>query len=556
MEFNVVVAYTFSKNGIGHQNGLPWNIKKDMNRFVSITKSVPQDDNIKYINSVIMGRTTWESIPEKFRPLKERFNIIITNTPVESDNPFVKFVKWDELKITIANFKWAKIKDNNGKIYQLCNNFIIGGESIYYQAMSQLTINTIFSTEIYSKFECDTTFPVIDTNKFKLKKCSSFINENNIYFRFMNYQNKTLRLNADNLLNIGNNIEALEISDENTINQESETFTENLNQNDNLANNDDSNKENSKYNNENDYDENRYDENCYYVNQEEENYLNLMLDIVQNGVERNDRTGTGTISLFATQLKYDLSDTFPISTTKKMFFRAIFEELMLYLRGYTNNKILQDKGIHIWDGNTTRAFLDQRGLTDYPEGDMGETYGFNFRHFGGQYKDCHQDYSGQGFDQLQSVIDQIKNNPESRRIIINLWNPDGNQRAALPSCLCKYQFYVDTQRSKLHLQIYIRSSDYFLAYNWNTCTGAIFVHLICNLEGINLTPGTLTVVTGDTHIYKNHLKQVSENLTRRPYPFPKLLIKNKQKDITKFEFTDLELLGYRSHSRIAADMAV
>ena len=231
---------------------------------------------------------------------------------------------------------------------------------------------------------------------------------------------------------------------------------------------------------------------------------------------------------------------------------------MLYLRGQTDNKILNQKNIHIWDGNTSRDFLDSRKLYSYEEGDMGETYGFNFRHYGGDYKGCSHPYikGKDGFDQLQNVINLIKHNPESRRIIINLWNPDGNQRAALPSCLCKYQFYVDTQRNKLHLQIYIRSSDYFLAYNWNTCTGAIFVHLICNLEGINLNPGTLTVVTGDTHIYKNHLKQVSENMTRRPYPFPKLLIKNKQKDITKFEFTDLELLGYRSHSRIAADMAV
>ena len=495
-----------------------------MNRIVSITKSVPEDLNINYMNSVIMGRTTWESIPEKFRPLNNRLNIIITNTPRTSDNPFVKFIKWNELKITLANFKWAKIKDGCGKIYQLYNNYIIGGESIYYQSMNQLTINTIYVTEIYNKFECDTTFPTIDTKKYILKSCSHFMNENNIYFRFMDYQNTTLHLNSSNILNIGNNEDIL---DENTGEDTGENTIVNINR-----------------------------ENSYFINKEEENYLNLMLNIVQNGIERNDRTGTGTISIFGTQLKYDLSDTFPISTTKKMFFRAIFEELMLYLRGLTDNKILQEKGIHIWDGNTTRQFLDDRGLTDYPEGDMGETYGFNFRHFGGVYKDCHQDYTGQGFDQLKSVIDQIKNNPESRRIIINLWNPNGNQRAALPSCLCKYQFYVDTQRNKLHLQIYIRSSDYFLAYNWNTCTGAIFVHLICNLEGINLTPGTLTVVTGDTHIYKNHLNQVSENMARNPYPFPKLIIKNKKKDITDFQFTDLELLGYRFHPRIAANMAV
>ena len=170
---------------------------------------------------------------------------------------------------------------------------------------------------------------------------------------------------------------------------------------------------------------------------------------------------------------------------------------------------------------------------------------------------CQTKYEeGNGFDQVKNAIHLIKNDPCSRRIIISLWNPNTNHKAALPSCLCWYQFFVDTKRNLLNLQIYLRSSDFFLANNWNVCTGSFLVHMLCNLPDINLTPGKIICITGDTHIYKNHLKQVSENMTRRPYPFPKLLIKNKKKDITKFEFTDLELLGYRSHARIAADMAV
>ena len=190
-----------------------------------------------------------------------------------------------------------------------------------------------------------------------------------------------------------------------------------------------------------------------------------------------------------------------------MFLRAVFEELMLYLRGQTDNQILNDKKINIWNGNTSREFLDKRGLNKYPKGDMGETYGFNFRHFGGEYVNCKTNYSSKnGYDQLKYVIETIKKDPTSRRIIINLWNPKTLHKAALPSCLCMYQFYVDTVHNLLHLQIYIRSSDYFLANNWNTCTGAFFVHLICSLNGINLTPGTLTVVCGDAHIYKTHVK--------------------------------------------------
>ena len=156
-----------------------------------------------------------------------------------------------------------------------------------------------------------------------------------------------------------------------------------------------------------------------------------MEDILTNGIERNDRTNVGTISQFGLTLKYDLKDTFPASTSKKMFLRAVFEELMLYLRGQTDNQILNDKKINIWNGNTSREFLDKRGLNKYPKGDMGETYGFNFRHFGGEYVNCKTNYSSKnGYDQLKYVIETIKKDPTSRRIIINLWNPKTLHKAA------------------------------------------------------------------------------------------------------------------------------
>ena len=189
-----------------------------------------------------------------------------------------------------------------------------------------------------------------------------------------------------------------------------------------------------------------------------------------------------------------------------------------------------------------RDFLDKRGLKNYQEGDMGETYGFNFRHFGGQYKGCQEKYtSNDGFDQLKYVIDLIKHNPTSRRIIINLWNPKTLNNAALPSCLCMYQFYVDTIHKTLNLQIYIRSSDYF-ANNWNTCTGALFVHMICSLIGVDLSPGILTVVCGDAHIYKTHVTQVRENLSRQSYPFPKLIVQTRKNNICDFKWDDFKLL--------------
>lgn len=292
-----------------------------------------------------------------------------------------------------------------------------------------------------------------------------------------------------------------------------------------------------------------------WKNTEEYDYLNLMSKIISSQCVRDDRTGVGTFSVFGKQLTYDLSDTFPLCTTKKMFMRGIFEELMMYLRGQTDNNILVSKGIHVWDGNTTRSFLDKRGLVHYKEGDMGSTYGFNFRHFGATYKGCDASYVGQGFDQLKEIIRLIKTDPTSRRMIINLWDPQNNQGAALPACLCMYQFYV-RDSTYLDLQIYIRSSDYFLANNWNTCTGALFVHLLCSLNGINLTPGTLTVCMGDAHVYSSHINQVNENIKRVPFPFPKLIVKSKKDNIEDFEFSDIRLIGYRSHERISAPMAV
>lgn len=503
MRFNVIVAHSFPKYGIGLNGELPWNIKKDMAHFKNITTKVIPDPNIHYINAVIMGRKTWESIPQQYRPLSDRLNVVITRQKMNSENPLVRFCEWNQLESVLMGFNTDKISDDFGQIYQISYNYIIGGESIYRMAMNELDIDNVYITEVYKKGEYDTFFPDINKKNeagfivpmLKLVKCSEFEKENGVYFRFMTYKNEK------NILEIP--IDTI------------------------------------------------------YKNTEEEQYLALMKNILENGIERGDRTGTGTISLFGQQMKFNLRDTFPLSTTKRMFFRAIFEELMLYLRGQTDNKILVDKNIHIWDGNTSRDFLDKRGLTHYQEGDMGETYGFNFRHFGGKYRGCQYNYDfDNGFDQLSEVIRLIREEPESRRIIINLWNPDGNQRAALPSCLCMYQFYVDTIRRELHLQIYIRSSDYFLANNWNTCTGALLVHMLCNLEGINLNPGDLTVVTGDTHLYKSHTEQVRENINREPYPFPKLVIREQKKEITEFVFEDLELLGYKAHPRISAPMAV
>ncbi len=374
------------------------------------------------------------------------------------------------------------------------NIFIIGGESLYYETINMDLCEKLYITEVYGKYECNVNFPKIPES-YEITSVSKFKEEDGIQFRNLVYTNRN-------------------------------------------------------------YFRERFNEKYIWKNVEEENYLTVLNELLKSGNENVDRTGIGTYSLFGKMFKYDLSDTFPLLTTRRQFMRGIFEEFMFYLSGKTDNKILQEKKVHVWDGNTSREFLDKSNLSHYPEGDLGETYGFNFRHYGAEYKTCDENYEGQGFDQLANIIDLIKNNPKSRRIIIDLWNCSTLHKAALPPCLCKYQFYVNTSDKKLDIMIYIRSSDYFLANNWNAATGALFVHLLCNVEGIDLTPGTLTVVTGDTHLYTSHVEQAKENIQRKPRPFPKLIVKNKKQNIEDFTYEDIELIGYKPYPSIKASMAV
>ena len=446
-----------------------------------------------FSNYVIMGRNTWESIPKEFTPLSNRKNIIISSKNLIVPEGVVVF---DTFEKALDFCEQTTTKLINQK---MCDD-VINKPKIFVIGGERLYKEAINNNEC-DKIYITHIYKDFDCDKyfpeipkqFKLISISDFNNYEMTYFRYLVYQQYELIPKYQKI----------------------------------------------------------------WHNSEEEQYLSALKDIRDNGIENIDRTGVGTLSLFGKNFKYNLRDTFPILTTRRIFFRAVFEELMLYLRGQTDNNILKNKGIHIWDGNTSRDFLDKRGLKNYKEGDMGETYGFNFRHYGAEYKGFDEDYSNQGFDQLNYVIDLIKNNPSSRRIMINLWNPYTLHKAALPSCLCQYQFYVDSKKKELSLQIYLRSSDFYLANNWNTCTGALFVHLLCNINGIDLTPGDLIVCTGDTHIYKTHLDCVEENLKYKPKPFPKLIVKKKLDNIEEFNYEDLELLGYNpTKNKTKAPMAV
>jgi dihydrofolate reductase/thymidylate synthase len=560
---NLVVAYSFPDQGIGNEGRLPWNIPEDMEHFRDIT--IPKEET--QVNIIVMGRKTWESIPDRFKPLEKRFNVVLSNNKDYCDQQNarykkkdsgdtiegeewnngsgVSFTTWDDLfekggyyaiqeqlKLKVENVKGIKPLNASGFLNSTLDikYYIIGGGVIYNKALNSGNPVKIHATEVYLaspgtgqseiKPVFDTYFPKFDATKissiseFKLsKKCYKSNIEMPIWYRFITYYNTPAN---DSLQKMYLPYNLCFMAD--------------------------------------------YDKAYKHP---ENDYLDLMRRIIETGQSTNDRTGVGTMSLFGEMLKYDLRDTFPITTTKRLPLRMVFEELMLYISGKTDNRILQEKDIHIWDGNTSREFLDKRGLTHYQEGDFGETYGFNMRHYGAEYMGCNMHYAigAWGYDQLAAAINLIKTDPYSRRIIIDLWNPATQHKAALPSCLCKYQFNVNVERRELNLAIYLRSSDYFLANNWNTCTGAFLVHMICNLDGINLTPGMLTVFIADAHIYKFHIEQVKRNLSRSPYAYPKLVYNggsnpNKKKNIMDFRWEDFELIGYRCHPGIKAEMAV
>lgn len=285
-----------------------------------------------------------------------------------------------------------------------------------------------------------------------------------------------------------------------------------------------------------------------YANNEEKKMLGLMREILEVGETRDERTGTGAKSLFGKQFEFCLRDhKFPLMTSKKLSLRFIFEELMFYLRGQTDNTVLEKKNIYVWTPNTSRKFLDGRGLNDLPVGDMGHSYGFSFRHFGAQYVDCNTDYTGKGFDQIKYLIKEMKENPTSRRLRISLWEPNHMHKAALPPCLEQYQFYVSND-GYLDCMMTQRSSDFFTAGGWNVATGALLTYLLAHF--CDLKPNRLVWNIGDIHIYNNLVEQVETQLSRVCHNYPFLFINGDPKKIEDFQYENLELVGYKAEPHI------
>jgi dihydrofolate reductase/thymidylate synthase len=286
---------------------------------------------------------------------------------------------------------------------------------------------------------------------------------------------------------------------------------------------------------------------------QEEQYLRIAKSIIDKGVLREDRTGTGTYSIFGPQMEFNLQEGFPLLTTKRVFWRGVVEELLWFIRGNTDAKLLSEKNVKIWDGNSSRDFLDKRGLKDYREGDVGPVYGFQWRHWGADYVGCDADYTGTGIDQLGEVLKQIRESPESRRIIVSAWNVQELTRVALPSCHILFQYNVDGDF--LDMKMYQRSADWFLGVPFNIASYALLLNMTAHLTGKKARRLILTF--GDAHVYLNHREQIIEQCNRTPLSLPTLEIVNRgQTSWDDFKSEDLIISNYQPHPPIKGVMAV
>ncbi|KAI6650665.1 Thymidylate synthase [Oopsacas minuta] len=286
---------------------------------------------------------------------------------------------------------------------------------------------------------------------------------------------------------------------------------------------------------------------------DEYEYLNLVQKILITGKKKPDRTGVGVVSLFGAQMRYNLrEERIPLLTTKKVFWRGIVEELLWFIKGSTNSRLLSEKKVGIWDANGSREFLDKQGFVDREEGDLGPVYGFQWRHFGAKYIDMHADYNGKGIDQLKQIIHTIKTNPDDRRIILCAWNPCDIPQMVLPPCHLLAQFYVCD--GELSCQMYQRSADMGLGVPFNIASYSLLTHMIAHV--CKLKTGDFVHTLGDAHIYLNHIDPLKEQIIRKPNTVPRLKIIREVENMEDFVFSDFLLENYDHHPPIAMKMAV
>lgn len=523
ISYSIILSRTVN-GGIGINNNLPWKLPMDMRFFKEITSSNTESANENYIkekykqdflshiqipiqtksekeyqqsqfkNIVIMGRKTYESIPSSYRPLKDRLNIVLSK-----NKDFVEMINKDKSGVLVFE-EISECIDYLNKNHSQSEIFIIGGSEVYSHFFSSKElvnqINKIYLTNIITKdVKCD-KYITIPFDRFINVFISKAYKENGLLFDFQVFVNKNSQQQLTSLMNF-KAFEKIHLH-------------------------------------------------------EEYQYLNLIKKIILTGNTKSDRTRVGTKSIFGHTFRFDVSNSFPLLTTKEVFWKGVVEELLWFISGCTNVKPLQEKKVRIWDGNSTREYFDSIGLTNREEGDLGPVYGFQWRHFGAEYISMHEDYTNKGVDQLSEVVKSIKSNPDSRRIIICSWNAKDLKLMALPPCHVLCQFYVN--EGKVSCQMYQRSCDIGLGVPFNIASYTLLLYMICHVT--NTTPNEFIHVMGDAHIYNNHIPQLEEQIKRVPFAFPRLKINRKVDSIEDFTYKDFSLEDYIHHKKIKMEMAV
>jgi dihydrofolate reductase / thymidylate synthase len=450
---NLILACD-SKYGIGKNNKLPWHFSDDLKYFKRLTEF---SDDFNKKSCVIMGRKTWESIPNNY--LKNRINIVISRNKeitdlYKSENEKILF--FDSLIFAINYSK-----------KNFSNVWIIGGSDIYNQSFNYYLVDYIYLTQINCDFKCD---KFIKLPKYKLLNHFSQISKNkndNLKYE-LNFKKLKINYNAESL------------------------------------------------------------------------YLKLLKDVLDNGEKRQTRNGI-TKSIFSKELKFNLNDGFPLLTTKRMFWKGIVEELLFFIRGDTDTKKLEEKGVKIWKGNTNQEFLDKMGF-DYKEGNMGPMYGYQWRNF-----------NSMEIDQLKNVIQLIKTDPNSRRILMTDYNPAQVHLGVLYPCHSLIlQFYVN--KKNLSVKMYQRSADAFLGLPFNIASTSLLLCIISKLT--NLDPYEVTITLGDCHIYEEHYEAVNKQLSRTCYNLPEIELPDFKslEEVERSELKDYKIVDYEHHSSIKAKM--
>jgi dihydrofolate reductase/thymidylate synthase len=474
-----LIACVNKKGVIGQGNELYATSSKDLYHFSQVTKGYSKKQN-----ALVMGYTTWLSLPTK--PLPERLTIVLTKQDRDLEGA-----------ICLHSFEEVfKYLDNHAK--DVGETFIIGGSSVYEQCLNRYPdqLNKMYITEVDDEWQG---------------------NDESMYFTYDSILPQMSLIRCDGQTT---DIRIYDPSAKSYVSKECElTFT--------------------------------VYQRSDVVNNEELTYVQLMKDIMEHGTPVEGRNGQ-VRSSFAQKMTFDLS-SFPLLTTKQVGYKTVLRELLWFIKGSTDNQELTDKNVHIWSGNASKEFLESRGLT-YEEGDLGPIYGYQWRHFGFPYEDRYTDYTGKGYDQLRWLIQEIKDNPSSRRLILSAWNPAALDQMALPPCHILSQFYVNLTEGTLSCQLYQRSGDMFLGVPFNIASYSFLTYILCKLTGYK--PGFLYHVIGDAHVYEEHFEAVNKQCKRIPKPFPTLVVSDELTDIDAINETMFTVEGYEPYTPIKAPMKV